>query len=99
MLYLAYILGVISLATSYRTNHLFSYGGWVLVQMVALSTVVLGVKLTQRAWLIRGHVRHGREEGGRWRPRLRPERHGGSSGGPGVLGALPDPVLIKTDKD
>ena len=65
-LYLAYILGVISLATSYRTNHLFSYGGWVLVQMVALSTVVLGVKLTQRAWLMRGHVRHGREEGGRW---------------------------------
>ena len=66
VLYLAYILGVISLATSYRTNHLFSYGGWVLVQMVALSTVVLGVKLTQRAWLMRGHVRHGREEGGRW---------------------------------
>ena len=66
VLYLAYILGVVSLATSYRTNHLFSYGGWVLVQMVALSTVVLGVKLTQRAWLMRGHVRHGREEGGRW---------------------------------
>ena len=66
VLYLAYILGVISLATSYRTNHLFSYGGWVLVQVVALSTVVLGVKLTQRAWLMRGHVRHGREEGGRW---------------------------------
>lgn len=66
VMYAAYILGVASLAMSYRTNHLFSYGGWMVVQAVAMGTVVLEVKLTQRVWLMRGHVHHGRGEGGPW---------------------------------
>ena len=66
VLYLAYIAEVVSLATSYRTNYLVSYGGWMLAQVVALGTVVLYVRLVQRVWLMRGHMRHDREEGGRW---------------------------------
>ena len=66
VLYLAYIAEVVSLATSYRTNYLVSYGGWMLAQVVALGAVVLYVRLVQRVWLMRGHMRHDREEGGRW---------------------------------
>ena len=65
-LYLAYIAGVVSLARSYRTSYLFSYGGWMLAQLVALGTVILYVRLAQRVWLMRRRMRRGREEGGRW---------------------------------
>ena len=37
-----------------------------LAQVVALGAVVLYVRLVQRVWLMRGHMRHDREEGGRW---------------------------------
>ena len=57
---------MVSLATSYRTNYLVSYGGWMLAQVVALGAVVLYVRLVQRVWLMRGHMRHDCEEGGRW---------------------------------
>ncbi|WP_257210861.1 alpha/beta hydrolase family protein [Actinomyces ruminis] len=68
-LYVVYILGVASLATSYRTNHWFSYGGWVAVQLVAVVAVVILVKLTYRARLMRAAAHEAnreRGEKGRW---------------------------------
>ncbi|SDM73630.1 alpha/beta hydrolase family protein [Actinomyces ruminicola] len=69
VLYVVYILGVASLATSYRTNHLFSYGGWVVVQLVAFVAVVILVKLAYRARLMRAAAHaanRGHGEKGRW---------------------------------
>ncbi|WP_238994132.1 acyl-CoA thioester hydrolase/BAAT C-terminal domain-containing protein [Actinomyces sp. 565] len=69
LLYVVYILGVASLATSYRTNHLFSYGGWVVVQLVAVIAVVMLVKLVYRARLMRAAAHDAnreRGEKGRW---------------------------------
>ncbi|MDO4899831.1 S9 family peptidase [Actinomyces sp.] len=69
LLYAIYILGVASLAISYRTNHLFSYGGWVVVQLVAVLAVVLLVKVVHRARLMRAAVHSAnrdRGEKGRW---------------------------------
>ncbi|WP_258522153.1 S9 family peptidase [Actinomyces sp. Z5] len=68
-LYIVYILGVASLATSYHTNYLFSYGGWVVVQLVAVVAVVILVKLTYRARLMRAAAHAAnqeRGEKGRW---------------------------------
>lgn len=56
-LYLAYIGGIVSLALSYRTNPWFSYGGWLVAQVVALGTVVLLVKLVQRTMMMREEAR------------------------------------------
>lgn len=53
VLYLAYIWAVVALAMSYRTNHWLSYGGWLLAQATALGSVVLLVKLVQRALAMR----------------------------------------------
>ncbi|WP_103062860.1 alpha/beta hydrolase [Actinomyces qiguomingii] len=69
LLYVVYILGVASLATSYRTNHLFSYGGWVVVQLVAMVAVVMLVKLAYRARRMRAATHAAnreRGEKGRW---------------------------------
>ncbi|WP_172120731.1 alpha/beta hydrolase family protein [Actinomyces faecalis] len=66
VLYLAYIGMVARLALSYSSNPLVSYGGWIVPQLVAGVSVVLLVKLTGRIWLMRGHVRRGRQNGGRW---------------------------------
>lgn len=66
VLYLAYIVAVARLAISYESNPWLSYGGWVVAQLAALGTLVLLVKLVSRAWHVRGHERHGRDEGGRW---------------------------------
>ena len=66
VLYLAYIAMVADLAVSYSSNWWISYGGWLAAQLMALVTVVLLVKVAGRAWLMRGHERHGRHEGGRW---------------------------------
>ena len=66
MLYLAYILLVAQLATSYSSNWLISYGGWLAAQLMALVAVVILVKLVGRIWLVRGHHRRGRHAGGRW---------------------------------
>lgn len=57
VLYLAYIGGVVSLALSYRTNPWFSYGGWLVAQLVALGTVVLLVKLVQRTVVMHAAAR------------------------------------------
>ncbi|MDU0347734.1 hypothetical protein, partial [Actinomyces sp. MRS3W] len=64
ILYVVYIFGVASLAMSYRTNHLFSYGGWVLVQLVAVIAVVIFVKLAQRAQLMRAAAHAANRERG-----------------------------------
>ena len=66
VLYLAYILLVARLATSYSSNWLISYGGWLAAQLMALVAVVILVKLVGRIWLVRGHHRRGRHAGGRW---------------------------------
>jgi len=66
VLYLAYILLVARLATSYSSNWLISYGGWLAAQFMALVAVVILVKLVGRIWLVRGHHRRGRHAGGRW---------------------------------
>lgn len=66
VLYLAYLVAVARLAVSYRSNPWLSYGGWAVAQLTALGTLVLLVKLVARAWHVRGHERHGRDEGGRW---------------------------------
>ena len=63
---LAYILLVARLATSYSSNWLISYGGWLAAQLMALVAVVILVKLVGRIWLVRGHHRRGRHAGGRW---------------------------------
>ena len=57
VLYLAYILLVARLATSYSSNWLISYGGWLAAQLMALVAVVILVKLVGRIWLVRGHHR------------------------------------------
>lgn len=66
VLYIAYLAAVARLALSYASNPWVSYGGWAVAQLMALVTVVILVKLVQRAWRMRGHVRHGRDDGGRW---------------------------------
>lgn len=66
VLYLAYIVAVARLAISYESNPWLSYGGWAVAQLSALGTLILLVKLVSRAWNVRGHERHGRDEGGRW---------------------------------
>ena len=66
VLYLAYVAMVARLALSYSSNPWISYGGWLAAQLTALLAVVILVKLVGRVRLVRGHVRHGRDEGGRW---------------------------------
>ncbi|WP_235931401.1 alpha/beta hydrolase family protein [Actinomyces respiraculi] len=66
VLYLAYVGMVARLALSYSSNPWISYGGWLAAQLTALLAVVILVKLVGRVLLVRGHVRHGRDEGGRW---------------------------------
>ena len=66
VLYLAYIGLVARLALSYSSNPFISYGGWFVAQMVAWVSVILLVKLSGRIWLMRGHVRRGRRNEGRW---------------------------------
>ena len=96
VLYLAYILLVARLATSYSSNWLISYGGWLAAQLMALVAVVILVKLVGRIWLVRGHHRRGRHGGGRWLTApsalvLLCVLAGGdrAAGGPGVLGPVP----------
>ena len=57
---------VARLAMTYSSNPWISYGGWLAAQATALLAVVILVKLVGRIYLVRGHVRHGRDEGGRW---------------------------------
>ncbi len=66
VLYLAYVGMVARLAMTYSSNPWISYGGWLAAQAMALLAVVILVKLVGRIYLVRGHVRHGRDEGGRW---------------------------------
>ncbi|MDK8237646.1 alpha/beta hydrolase family protein [Actinomyces urogenitalis] len=66
VLYLAYIGLVARLALSYSSNPFISYGGWFVAQMVAWVSVILLVKLSGRIWLMRGHVRRGKRNEGRW---------------------------------
>ncbi len=49
-LYLVYIGAVIRLALDQETNAWISYGGWLAAQVSALLTLVILVKVVQRAW-------------------------------------------------
>ena len=66
VLYAAYLVAVARLALGHESNPWVSYGGCFVVLAAALGTIVILVRLTQRIWDMRGHVRHGRDEGRRW---------------------------------
>ncbi|MDO8108109.1 alpha/beta hydrolase [Isoptericola sp. b441] len=67
-LFVVYLLVVANLAQNYRTNALVVQGGWLLVRLLGLISVVAGVVLAYRVLdgRRRRHVRASRTVGGRW---------------------------------
>ncbi|WP_244963240.1 alpha/beta hydrolase [Actinomyces trachealis] len=65
MLYLAYLAGIIHLATSHSTDPLLSYGGLLVAQVAGLGTVIIIVRLSQEVWRRRKDLRAGLA-GKRW---------------------------------